>query len=347
MSKKKNHHYIPKFYLKRFSTNALGKNISLYNHKNKIFIREAPIKNQACAKYLYGVDDEIENALAKMEDKIAKMFYYWTEEKLLYPPPDDSNGYKLLKRFIIYQAFRTPNSGKKIEDGINESVMKFLKEFQLGMWEKLKGSTIKFKNPVLLALSGAIKHEKLLNYLECRFVVNLSDLPLILSDSPVIFYNQLLEKANNYIGATSLVSKGLQVFLPIHPRLLICLYDSRVYEFDNDAKNCSSTESIEEIHQLNSLQLINSNSQVFFNEFISKEYIEILHKQNKKYRSDFKNINTVLNHNDKKLFLMSSKDPQIKLSLGFFKLKVNPNRYTNAVSPLRHHSFVRNNTTDY
>ena len=48
----------------------------------------------------YVADDEIENALAEMENTIAKLFYYWTEEKLLYPPPPETNAFKLLKRFI-------------------------------------------------------------------------------------------------------------------------------------------------------------------------------------------------------------------------------------------------------
>ena len=87
MTKKKKHHYIPRFYLKRFSVNNEGKIIGLYNHKNKIFIQRAPLKHQACENFLYGEDDEIENALAEMENDVARMFYYWTEEKLLYPPP--------------------------------------------------------------------------------------------------------------------------------------------------------------------------------------------------------------------------------------------------------------------
>jgi len=171
--------------------------------------------------------------LAKMESEVAKMFYYWTEEKLLYPPPKGTNGYILLKRFIIYQTYRTPSSGRQIEDSVNESMKAMLKAYQPSMWQKLKDNTIGFKNPVLTALIGAIENEKLLDFLDFGFVVNLSLLPFVTSDSPVIYYNQLMEKAVNYTGATGLVAKGLQVFYPIHPRLLICLYDSNVYEFNN------------------------------------------------------------------------------------------------------------------
>lgn len=84
MADKKRHHYIPRFYLKRFSINNDGKSLGLYNLKNKKFIQNAPLKSQAYENFLYGEDDEIENALAEMENTVAKMFYYWTEEKLLY-----------------------------------------------------------------------------------------------------------------------------------------------------------------------------------------------------------------------------------------------------------------------
>ncbi len=43
MTKRKNHHYVPRFYLKRFSINDEGKVIGLYNHKNNIFVQNAPL----------------------------------------------------------------------------------------------------------------------------------------------------------------------------------------------------------------------------------------------------------------------------------------------------------------
>ena len=113
MCKRKNNHYIPKFYLKRFSFNQEGKNIGLYNHHNKIFIQKTSIKHQASKNYLYGEDEEVELQLSKLENSISNFFNYWTEEKILVPPPKDSNGEKILKRFILYQLFRTPKAGEE------------------------------------------------------------------------------------------------------------------------------------------------------------------------------------------------------------------------------------------
>lgn len=341
MTKKKRHHYIPRFYLKRFSINNEGKALGLYNLENKKIIQNAPLKSQAYENFLYGEDDEVENTLAHMESNVARMFNYWTEDKLLYPPPTESNGFKLLKRFILYQAFRTPKSGEKTMHKINEGMKTFIKEFKKDLWDKIKEGTLTHENPVLLSLIHSAEYEHLLNHLECKFIVNLSQLSFITSDSPVIFYNQLMEKAKCYIGATGLVAKGLQVFYPIHPRLMICLYDSTVYNFGNDSEGCCSTESVSEIHQLNGLQFINCKSQIFFNDFISEKYIVELSNHYLDYRGKERNINQIINKNSRKYFYMSSEDTMINLELDIFKLKVNPNDYKDEIAPLRHHSFAR------
>jgi hypothetical protein len=338
MVKKKRHHYIPRFYLKKFSVNNEGKFLGLYNLNNKRFIENAPLKSQAYENFLYGEDDEIENALAEMEGSVAKIFYYWTEEKLLYPPPSETNGFKLLKRFILYQAFRTPKSGSDIMEMLNQGLRTFVKEFKPDLWERMKDGTLVHENPVLLGLLHSIEHEHLLGYLDCKFLVNLSLVPFITSDAPVVFYNQLMEQAKNYMGATALVAKGLQIFYPIHPRLMICLYDSKVYNFGNDSINCCSTESIEEVHQLNGLQLINCRSQVFFNDSVSEEYIQELCKNFEEFRGESKNINQIINQGNRKLFFTSSENARIDLNLDFFKLKLDPDDFKNEITPLRHPS---------
>lgn len=341
MAKKKRHHYIPKFYLKRFSHNNEGKFIGLYNHKNNVFVSEAPLRHQAYENFLYGEDDEVENALAEMENKVAKMFYYWTEENHLYAPPIESNGFKLLKRFILYQAHRTPKSGNNVTESLNQGLETVLKEFKPDLWDAMKDHTLVLKNPVLLGFSYVIEHEHLLNYLDCKFLVNLSSLPLITSDAPVIFYNQLLEQAGNYLGATGLVAKGLQIFYPIHPRLMICLYDSNVYEFGRGCINCCYTESIDEIHQLNALQLINSKTQLFFDDSILEDYIKDLCDHYGEYKNTSQNVNQIINQGSRKFFFTSSENARIELSLDFFKFKVNPSDYKKEITPLRHPSFER------
>jgi len=270
MSKRKNHHYVPRFYLKRFSSNGEGKTIGLYNYKSKIFIPNAPIKHQASKDFLYGKSDETETDLAKLETAIAKLFYYWTEEKILIPPPNDSKAFSAIKRFILYQIYRTPKAGSEALEHLNDAFQKFIPFIDPENSDKFKNLKIVHEEATLLMLLKSAEKEHLLNYLDCKFIVNLSELSFITSDSPVILYNQYMEKSGNYLGATGLPCKGLQIFYPIHPRLMICFYDPNVYKCGNTA-NCTSTNDIDEIHQFNVMQYLNSDNQLFFDEFIDKE----------------------------------------------------------------------------
>ncbi len=213
-----------------------------------------------------------------------------------------------------------------------------LKEIDPGLSNKLEGHKILYENPVLLSLPHSIDYEHYLDFLDCKFLVNLSPLPFITSDAPVIFYNQLMEKAGTYTGSTGLVAKGLQIFYPIHPRLMICLFDSKVYDFGNGCENCFGTESWIDVHQLNGLQFINSDTQVFFDDTITEEYIMHLSKNFSGFRGSKKHINEVINKGSRKFFLTSSEDEHIDLKLDFFDLVVNPEDYKGQLTPLRHPS---------
>lgn len=68
-------------------------------------------------------------------------------------------------------------------------------------------------NSILFGLFYAIKYEHLLDFLDCKFLVNLSSLLFVTSDYPAIFYNQLIAQADNYIGTTGLVTERLQIFI--------------------------------------------------------------------------------------------------------------------------------------
>lgn len=342
MSKRKNHHYIPRFYFKRFSVNNKGKVIGLYNCANSIYVQNAPIKHQACEEFLYGDDNEIESLLADLENNIAKMFHYWTEKKILIPPPQNTNGFIAFKRFILYQLFRTPKAGNTTIEHLNKAFHSFLPLFKPEKIKEFEELEISHENSVLLALLNSADKEYLLNFLDCKFIVNLSELPYITSDSPVILYNQFMEKSDMYIGATGLPAKGLQIFYPIHPRLMICLYDHSVYSC-GETINCTSTEKIEDIHQLNTLQYLNCDKQLFFDDSISEGYIvDNLIKGYKDKKKSSRFINKNLKTEDgRSLLFISFEDVHIDLDLSFFKICCNISNFNNGIAPLRHPSLVR------
>jgi len=54
-SKKKNQHFVPRHYLKRFSFDQ-GSQIHLFNLNSKKYVPEAPLRSQCSSSYFYGED---------------------------------------------------------------------------------------------------------------------------------------------------------------------------------------------------------------------------------------------------------------------------------------------------
>ncbi len=338
MSKRKSHHYIPRFYLKRFSDVPGQGTISLYNYNNGKYIPVAPIKSQCCEDYLYGTDDEIEGALTNLETVVSRLFDIWTvQQELVIPPtPSGNEAMRVLKRFILYQLFRTPYAGKKMIDGLNATVKKILPAINPTIAKEMEGGLLVYDNPTLIALGNAIDKEPLLNYLDFKFIVNLSEQLFITSDSPVICYNQYAESLGNYIGATAISSTGLQVFYPIHPRLMVCLYDSNIYECGTSA-HCVGTENLEDICNLNGMQYVNSHHQLFFVGCTSQEYIHSIIERFSPHKNTDRNINEIIPVSEERFMMfMGNESARINMKLSFFNIKPNPNR---TYPSLRHDSF--------
>lgn len=73
-SAKRRHHYVPRFYLKAFATDAdlkEPKQITLYNLQRGRVIPNASLREQCYAHRLYGKDDVLENALGRVEGSAA------------------------------------------------------------------------------------------------------------------------------------------------------------------------------------------------------------------------------------------------------------------------------------
>jgi len=67
VAENKKHHYVPLFYLKRFSPD--GKSINLYNLRSTRTIYKAKLKNQCYSDYFYGKEPDIEHALAGLDGR--------------------------------------------------------------------------------------------------------------------------------------------------------------------------------------------------------------------------------------------------------------------------------------
>ncbi len=114
MPENKKHHYVPRFYLKRFSYNK--KSISLYNLTSKRKIKNANLKNQCYKNYYYGKNQVIEHSLATIETKAAQIFINIDKTNEL--PLRYSSEHLVLIIFILAQYGRTKYSIDALDEMI-------------------------------------------------------------------------------------------------------------------------------------------------------------------------------------------------------------------------------------
>ena len=252
----KNQHYVPQFYLRRFSEFERKKQINVYNLHHKKFIIGASIKGQAYKPFFYDNDGTIESYLSKIE-----YFSSNSIAKLENNPVELANSdIKNLYTFIALSYVRT----KKFADEVNMQ-MEFLRK-HASYSSKIHGldaleEPFWLKNPGLESLS-ALKdvYDKICD-LRLEILINTTERQFIASDNPVIICNNfIIGKKYNY--GTGGVALAVTTFiLPISPYMIITLYDEDVYEMTTRGIIISDRNHVD---ILNRFQVANAESNVYY-----------------------------------------------------------------------------------
>jgi hypothetical protein len=186
-----------------------------------------------------------------------------------------------------------------------------------------------------------------MKFLSCKLLLNKTDIPFITSDNPAVKYNQFLENKGLEQGTTGLAAKGFQIFFPIHPSLMLIFYDPIVYKLKERNTFRIIINDKNDIWQLNGLQYINCDSQVFFGNGITKEYLKRFPGKFKRAKEENKSITTsfktgnVYDEEQSYYLFTTEKDAQINLNLSFIKLTKTAKQFQldDRLVYLRHESF--------
>jgi Protein of unknown function (DUF4238) len=292
MAEKKKQHFVPKLLLRSFASDYDKKLISIFNVDTGFFRLGCPIKNQAQEDFFYGNDGVIEDSLGKIENDTAPIIKSILNNRLL--PKRDTKEYGLLFFFSLLLAYRTQNAAEQINEVVNKSLQEIIK-LDEGL-KDYRDSGLKFgyKNPAAESLK--IISESILGAydLELKLLVNNTKNKFIVSDNPAVKYNQFLEKRKHPGGYLGIYAKGLQLFLPISPDLLLVYFDKWAYKIGNRKDKVVLVNNAKDINTLNYLQIVNCFETVFSqqdNEF----YLNQLAEKSRKLRSQdstiFKEIN--------------------------------------------------------
>lgn len=282
---KKKQHFVPKFILRKFSVQKNEKQIGIYNIPNDKFIECGSLKEQAYKKFFYGKNGVVENSLSKIENLTAPIIAKVIEAESF--SNQLATDIVMIKFFTFIQESRT----NKQANFANEALDTWTKDL-LSYNEKTKkifnNITYKFKNSAIFNIEISLQALILTLDLGCKLIVNKTNIPFIISDAPVVKYNQFLKKRNKPGGHNGLVSKGLQVFFPISPKMTIVYYDKNVYKVGNRKTSQCLITNEKDVFELNKLQFLNSNTNIYFNEKINNEYTNTLNQVTRKYRLDSK-----------------------------------------------------------
>lgn len=222
---KRRQHFVPKFYLRRWET--APQRVNLFHLASSKAIREASLRDQCYAHRFYGGDESLEDELAAFEGAAAPALRRVIDDGN--PPKRGSEDHAVLLAFVALQTLRTSSARENIKDSYRK-----MDEQIFGDQEPAPSAAVQKFSPVsegeALALLFKIlpKYVQALADLHLHVASSTSKNQLITSDNPVFRYNSYC-RGIRYWGSLGGISRGLQVFLPLSPRILLLLYDRWVY----------------------------------------------------------------------------------------------------------------------
>lgn len=350
MTDKKNQHYIPKFYLRKFSIGNNERQIGVFNIDNKIFIQKGKLKTQGSKNFFYGQDGVIEDHLSEIEGHLATTLKNLIADNKV--PKKLSNEHINLLLFIVLTDLRNPvmiglmrESLQQVRNHINEldpnaNLDKFV-------------PNLTHEDAIKLSLSNIPEVLNEITDLEFKILTNTTNKPFITSDFPIVKYNQHLE-LKKWIGSKSGYSlDGLQIFIPITSELILVFYDSAIYKAGfKKQKNINITEE-SDVNSLNILQFVNCLGTIYFNERANESYIRYLDSIANKFTransaksslsflfKDGVDTELLIKEGKNNLIVMGSTDVETKLKLTFMKIHSNGKvkKLNNSMAQLRKHS---------
>lgn len=275
MSKKEYqyNHFVPQFYLRKFSNNK--KNIGMYRLNTKEFIPNAAIKSVGGRDFLYGKDGFLEKWFSKLETIWSKILGNIIENEEI---SNNSEDYTYLLMFIYLSDIRTAQVAdyqNALLQEYSEFIIKNDKRFENSNLDPKK---IEYTIPNLVNIEimpNIINNSMKDLYL---FILkNNSEIDFITSDCPVVKYN-LLFNERNYIRNYGYQQMGFQCFIPISNKLCLCLMDPIPYNIKCTDTSIINLNNSNLVFELNKLFVENSDEVIFFSERYDENSIKRLIK---------------------------------------------------------------------
>lgn len=323
MAEKKKQHYVPKFYLKFFSIKHNRKHIKLCLKKSGEIIQQADLAGQAQESYFYGKDLEREKWFGNIEDTTSIILKEVVKTKTL--PKNRSDDYYWIWLFILLQAYRMRANADEFNDMIDKTMktaMKFESQFKDFEYDKY---FFAYDDAIEKTLDILLKSLPMMMDMQIKLLINKTSKKIITSDNPVSKYNQFLESRKFPYGHNGMASKGLQIFYPLAPDLMLLMYDPKVYKVGNRKQFSQIAINEKDVEVLNVLTCLYANKAFYStNNVTDFEFEQLLVKSNKfknQKKLELKYFDPVTNDDDtESVIVQQHKTPyMLSLDLSFVK----------------------------
>ena len=251
-----NQHYVPRFYMKPFSTvinegtNKEKSFLSFYQFKNKILRDNVPITSICSEDYFYDEDGHVESKLAEKETIWAKII-----RKINDGEEVSGSDINTIREFAIYQIIRTKAMLMHIQEMaaiiLGDSLSNQHSELDKNVIQEMVGEKVKSEITPEFGLTIIKDLMPVVCDLDMVIIENKTAIPLITSDVPVIVTNPL------GIRRAGLGDVGEVIFFPVSQWKLVMFYDNRFY-----GRIQKEVFDEETIHIINKYQYISADERI-------------------------------------------------------------------------------------
>jgi hypothetical protein len=265
MSSKKNQHFVPRHYLRRFSFDG-GSRIHLMLVPDAHFKKDAPLKSQCSRNFFYGQNSTVEDQLSQLEGEAEYLFKEICDRSRL---PKESAKRTPLFLFINIMRSRTEHF-----DNLRQSYAQVVIQEVLAMKMRQQGRQdilrmlpdIKWTNKDYPAhnVASAITTALLLCDLKLKLLLAPNSQHFIASDHPVVVLNQAFYDIVKGQSVAGITMRGLQVFLPLSPEIAIMAFDSQCYRVGKPDGDPVQLRHPDDVRMINALQVLNCHRCIYF-----------------------------------------------------------------------------------
>jgi Protein of unknown function (DUF4238) len=253
MADNKKHHFVPQFYLRRFSADS--RSVGVWNLRSREVYLRASIKGQCHREYFYGHEGELEKHLSYMEGNTSEIMRQICADPKRFVPnqPPFSN----FLFFVIVQLGRglTSTGDRPAHRKTHQCIYGARSLF--GVEDQGKEA--------IRRITTALADMGCITDLDVRIlqIPETSKIRFVTSDSPIILSNQFLRPYRD-LYTLDIIAKGLQVFVPLDTRHAVHLFDPAPYAVDSPDSSGFLNMSDADVIELNRLHVEQALSNIYF-----------------------------------------------------------------------------------